>query len=352
MAFRRTYVARIGMILALCAAGGRVSLAEAPEPPVDFSRDVRPILADKCFKCHGNDPAHREADLRLDVSEPGDEYQAASDVLVPGEPNESYLIERITSDDPEYHMPPPDSGKTLTPEQIETLRKWIAQGAEYKPHWSFVPPEQPAVPAVKDKAWVRNPIDAFVLARLERDGLRPSPPADAATLLRRLSLDLVGLPPTLAEVDAFVAAVHAENPDGAYRTEVERLLSSAHYGERWGRVWLDAARYADSDGFEKDKPRDVWMYRDWVIDAFNADMPYDEFVVEQIAGDLLPNPTQDQLVATGFLRNSMINQEGGIDPCWASRFSAPNATPTSTTRSRRPSTTACLRSSITVTRPR
>ena len=177
-----------------------------------------------------------------------------------------------------------------------------------------MPPKKSALPEVKDAAWVRNPIDAFVFARLEQAELRPSPPADTARLLRRLSLDLVGLPPTPEEVDAFEAAVCADGLDDAYEAEVERLLKSVHYGERWGRMWLDAARYADSDGFEKDKPRDVWMYRDWVINALNADMPYDEFVIEQIAGDLLPHPTQDQLVATGFLRNSMINQEGGIDP--------------------------------------
>jgi hypothetical protein len=198
----------------------------------------------------------------------------------------------------------------LTVEQLETLRRWIEQGARYDRHWAFVPPQRPPLPPLSNSAWVRNPIDAFVLARLEQEGLQPSPPADRITLLRRLSLDLIGLPPPVAEVDSFVADVQSS----AYATRVRELLASPHYGEKWGRHWLDAARYADSDGFEKDKPRDVWFYRDWVIRALNDDMPYDQFIREQLAGDLLPDATQDQVVATGFLRNSMINEEGGIDP--------------------------------------
>src|SRR5215467_2125038 len=179
-----------------------------------------------------------------------------------------------------------------------------------KKHWAFVKPERPAPPEVKNTGWVRTPIDRFILARLEKEGLTPSPEADRVTLLRRLSLDLIGLPPTIAEVDTFLN----DRSPNAYEKQVERLLASPHYGERWGRHWLDSARYADSDGFEKDKQRSVWFYRDWVINALNADKPYDEFIIEQIAGDLLPNATQDQTVATGFLRNSMINEEGGVDP--------------------------------------
>jgi hypothetical protein len=279
-------------------------------PSINFSRDVRPILADNCFQCHGPDDAERQAELRLDLWEGPDEIRGAQDVVVGQHPEDSELITRITSDDPDVHMPPADSGKKLTPEQIETLRAWVAQGADYKKHWAFVAPERPDVPEVKSAGWVRNPIDAFILARLEKEGLAPSPPATSATMLRRLSLDLVGLPPTLEELDAF------DNSAGesAYEQQVERLLASPHFGERWGRVWLDAARYADSDGFEKDKPRFVWMYRDWVVNAFNAGMPYNQFLIEQLAGDLLPNATQDQRVATGFLRNSMLNEEGGIDP--------------------------------------
>jgi len=281
---------------------------------VDYTRDVRPILATNCFHCHGQDPSHREADLRLDLFEsPDDEINGAEAVIVPGDLDGSEFVNRIITDDADVRMPPADSGKVLKPAEIETLRRWVEQGAEYQKHWAFTAPQRPAIPQVNDAAWVCNPIDAFVLARLEAEGLKPSPPADANTLLRRLSLDLVGLPSTLEEVAAFESTAHADLPLASSR-EADRLLTSPHFGERWARLWLDAARYADSDGFEKDKPRYVWHYRDWVINALNADKPYDEFIIEQIAGDLLPDATQDQRVATGFLRNSMINEEGGIDP--------------------------------------
>jgi hypothetical protein len=295
----------IAATLWLCAS------ARAAKATLDFARDVRPILAENCLRCHGNDPGHREAELRLDqFGADAEGARGAEDVIVPGDVEASEFWSRITSDDADMRMPPADSGKVLKPEQIDVLRRWIESGAEYKPHWSFVPPARPAVPAVSRPDWVRNPIDAFVQARLEQAGLQPSRQADRARLLRRLSLDLIGLPPTPEEVAAFVADENA----GAYERQVERLLASPHYGERWGRLWLDAARYADSDGFEKDKPRSVWMYRDWVINALNSDLPYDQFIVEQIAGDMLPGATQEDRVATGFLRNSMINEEGGIDP--------------------------------------
>ncbi|MBL9161772.1 MAG: PSD1 domain-containing protein [Planctomycetaceae bacterium] len=297
---------------------------------LDYNRDVRPILAANCFHCHGQDPSHREADLRLDVREApeGEAANGAAQVVTPGEPAESELVARIISDDESLRMPPSDSGKELKPAEIETLRRWVEEGAEYQSHWAFVAPVRPTLPTVSDPSWVKNPIDAFVLARLDREGLKPSHAATPQTLLRRMSLDLTGLPPTLEELMAFEADLKASDSivgkssadaaSGAQTSilakQVDRLLASPHYGERWARLWLDAARYADSDGFEKDKPRFVWMYRDWVIDAFNADKPYNEFVIEQIAGDLLPNATQDQRVATGYLRNSMINEEGGIDP--------------------------------------
>ena len=281
---------------------------------VDYTRDVRPILATNCFHCHGQDPSHREADLRLDLFEsPSDEVNGAEAAIVPGDVEGSEFVNRLISEDADVGMPPADSGKVLKPAEIELLRRWVEQGAEYKKHWAFSAPERPAVPQVSDATWVRNPIDAFVLARLEAEGLKPSPPADANTLLRRLSLDLTGLPPTLAEVAAFESAAPV-NLSLAFLHEAERLLVSLHFGERWARLWLDAARYADSDGFEKDKPRYVWHFRDWVINSLNADKPYDQFIIEQIAGDLLLDATQDQRVATGFLRNSMINEEGGIDP--------------------------------------
>jgi hypothetical protein len=280
------------------------------EEKVDFNRDIRPLLSDACFFCHGPDAKHREADLRLDTRAGAFGDRDGHTAFVPGKLESSEAWLRINSTDPDLHMPPPESGKKLSAEQIALMRRWIEQGAPWSEHWAFVAPKRPAIPAVKNPGWIRNPIDAFALARLEREKLSPSPEADKVTLLRRLTLDLTGLPPTIEEVDAFLA----DESEQAYEKQVERLLKSPHYGERWGRLWLDAARYADSDGFEKDKPRDVWFYRDWVVNALNRDLPYDQFIIEQIAGDLLPNATQDQIVATGFLRNSMLNEEGGIDP--------------------------------------
>ena len=302
-------------------------LAATPASPaddkLDFARDIRPILSANCFKCHGPDDSQRQAELRLDTKAGVFADRDGRFALVGGKPDESELWKRITSADPDERMPPADSGKTLTEAQVALIGKWIKQGAVWSSHWAFMPPQRPALPATPDPAAqvrVRNPIDAFILARLQTEGLQPSPEADRVTLLRRLSLDLTGLPPTIAEVDAFLAdpmssleAGTTTVPD-AYDRAVERLLDSPHYGERWGRLWLDAARYADSDGYEKDKSRQVWAYRDWVVAALNRNLPYDRFIVEQIAGDLLPGATQDQLVATGFLRNSMINEEGGIDP--------------------------------------
>jgi len=281
--------------------------AHAADPAIDFARDIRPILADACFACHGPDQSHREADLRLD--QPGNAAIQVDDLSA------SELVARITSDDPDSVMPPPHLGKPLAPESIDKLRRWVAAGAPYADHWAFIPPQKSTLPQIQtgdssvDK-WPRGPIDAFVLDRLIRQQLKPSAPASGEKLLRRLHLDLTGLPPTPDEIERFL---HDASPT-AYETKVDELLDSVHYGERWGRVWLDAARYADSDGFEKDKPRFVWFYRDWVVRAMNADMPYDQFLLKQLAGDLLTDATQDDRVATGFLRNSMINEEGGVDP--------------------------------------
>ncbi len=245
--------------------------------------------------------------------------ESGKPAIVPGDVKKSELLRRISSADDEIVMPP--EGDRLTDTQGRLLRDWIAAGAvwpdalagdeaRWKQHWAFRPPVRPPLPAVKKANWIRTPLDRFVLARLDREGLIPLPEANRVTLLRRLNLDLIGLPPTIAEVDAFLA----DKSEQAYEKVVDRLLSSPHYGERWGRHWLDSARYADSDGFEKDKPRFVWFYRDWVIRALNRDLPYDQFIIEQLAGDLMPHATQDQKVATGFLRNSMINEEGGVDP--------------------------------------
>jgi hypothetical protein len=297
-----------GFFLSIGVAAG-VSGARADDR-IDFARDVRPILSETCFLCHGPDETQRKAELRLDSKQGALGQRDGGPAFVAGKPDESQAWLRITADDPKMQMPPPKSGKKLTEKQITLIRTWIEQGARWETHWAFEAPQRPELPNVDTAGWVRNPIDAFVLSRLEREVLKPSPVADRVTLLRRVSLDLIGLPPTIAEIDAYLTDTSSD----AYANAVDRLLASPHYGERWARVWLDAARYADSDGYEKDKSRQVWAWRDWVIEAFNRNLPYDRFIIDQIAGDLLPSPTQDELVATGFLRNSMINEEGGVDP--------------------------------------
>jgi Protein of unknown function (DUF1553)/Protein of unknown function (DUF1549)/Planctomycete cytochrome C len=293
------------------AAGEAVDDVVRASAKLSFNRDIRPILADKCFKCHGPDAKQGKGKLRLDNERDAKGPAASgSAAIVSGKIEESELFARITSQDADERMPPKDSGKSLSAAEINLLKKWIEEGAAYEGHWAFTPPVRPALPAVKNRGWCRNPIDFFILAKLEANGLEPSPEASRATLLKRLSLDLLGLPPAIEEVDAFLA----DGTDDAFGRQVERLLDSPHYGERWGRIWLDAARYADSDGYEKDKSRQVYFYRDWVASALNRDLPYDEFIIEQIAGDLIPGASADQITATGFLRNSMINEEGGIDP--------------------------------------
>jgi Protein of unknown function (DUF1549)/Protein of unknown function (DUF1553)/Planctomycete cytochrome C len=274
------------------------------EEPLSFNRDVRPILASQCFACHGPDGKHREADLRLDTRE-----GATQSAVVPGKPTESELVKRILSSDADEIMPPPKTKKKLSEQEKQILQKWIVQGAPYEGHWAFMPVANPAPPAVQQTAWPQNAIDHFVLAELEKRKITPSPAANKTTLLRRLSLDLIGLPPTPEEVQAFLAD---ESPQ-AYAKVVERLLASPHYGERWGRHWLDQARYADSSGYTIDSERTMWPYRDWVIQALNSDMPFDQFTREQLAGDLLPNATKQQRLATAFHRNTMINEEGGTD---------------------------------------
>ncbi len=285
---------------------------------VDYARDIRPILSANCFQCHGADEKTREADLRLDDPKPATAKREHGAAIVRGSPQQSMLIARITSHDADQVMPPPASGKSLKPRQIDLLRKWIEQGAEYTNHWAFVPPARPAVPKTDLARGGQGAIDAFIQERLHQAGLEPSPAAGPYTWFRRVHLDLTGLPPEPATIATFVRNWNASTDPASRRAVkqacIEELLASPHYGEKWGRQWLDAARYADSDGFEKDKPRNVWFYRDYVINALNDDKPYNEFLIEQLAGDLLPNATQDQIVATGFLRNSMINEEGGVDP--------------------------------------
>lgn len=277
---------------------------------LQFQRDVLPILSENCFACHGFDEGARQASLRLDTAEGAlRAADSGTPAIVSGKPEDSSLIHRIESADEDERMPPRESGKKLTDSQKNTLRRWIAEGAAYQKHWAFEPPQAEAPPMIEG---VEHAIDRFIQTRLEHHGLKPSARADDAILLRRLSLDLIGLPPTVEELDAYLKDA-AVDRDAAYRQAVERLLESPHYGERWGRWWLDQARYADSNGYSIDAPRQIWKFRDWVVEALNADMPFDQFTIEQLAGDLLPDATQSQKVATGFHRNTQINQEGGID---------------------------------------
>ena len=281
-----------------------VTVAAATEK-LSFNRDVRPILAENCFTCHGPDSASRKADLRLDRRETAVKAGAIS----PGKPDESEMIRRIFATDKDEVMPPPSIRKQLTAAQKEKLKAWIAAGAEYQPLWSFIPPTRPALPAVHGEGWVRNPIDRFVLAALEQRGLSPAPAADRRTLARRLSLDLTGLPPAAEMVEAFVD----DKSPNAYETLVERLMQSPQWGEHRARYWLDAARYADTNGIHFDNYREIWSFRDWVIDAFNQNMPFDRFTIEQLGGDLLPNATDEQRIATGFNRCNITTNEGRRD---------------------------------------
>jgi hypothetical protein len=280
------------------------------EQKLDFNRDVRPILAENCFQCHGFDEQARQADLRLDMAESALADRDGVPAIVPGDAERSELWRRITSEDEAEKMPPPDSHRTLKPEHIATIKQWIEEGARFALHWSFIPPVKAALPDVTDKSWPGNEIDYFVLAKLESEGLQPSAAADRRTLARRVILDLTGLPPSAEEVEAFVADPSPE----AYERLVERQLASPHFGERMALDWLDAARYADTNGYSIDGGRHMWLWRDWVIDAFNRNLPYDQFLRDQIAGDLLPDSTDAQLIATGFQRNNMNTHEGGTIP--------------------------------------
>src|SRR5262245_22887405 len=260
--------------------------------PVRFNRDVRPILSDHCYQCHGPDAARRKADLRLD-------READARHVLAGKRGESELVRRITAKDPEERMPPRKAGRDLSAAQIDVLRRWATEGAKWEQHWAFIRPERIDPPAVSDTSWARAPIDRFILARLDQAGLRPSPEASRETLIRRMSFDLTGLPPTPKDVDTFV---RDPAPDAVERL-ADRLLASPRYGERLAWRWLDAARYADTNGYQTDAEREMWRWRDWVIETYNRNLPFDRFTIEQLAGDLLPNPTLDQRIATGFNRN-------------------------------------------------
>ncbi len=280
-----------------------ILIADEGTPDLDFNRDIRPILAENCFYCHGQDSNKRQGDLRLDLRESAIQPGA----IVPGDAPKSKLVQRMHATDPETMMPPPKSNRRLSAEQKQLLERWISAGAVYQSHWAFVAPVRPPVPAVTRQDWVRTPIDRFVLAKLEKEGLGPSPEADRLTLLKRLSIDLTGLPPTPQEVDDFMA----DPSEQAYERTVDRLLASQQYGERMALPWLDAARYADSNGFQQDGDTWQWVWRDWVVKAFNQDLGFDQFTVWQLAGDLLPDASTDQKIASAFNRNHLLNGEGG-----------------------------------------
>ncbi len=298
-------------LLSLALRGGGAARAAEAAGSVDFNREIRPIFSEHCYTCHGPDSNKRKAGLRLDSETDAFKTLKSGDrAIVPGDLANSAVVARILSTDPEEVMPPPKHNRPLKPGQVGVLKKWIQEGAHWKKHWSFIPPERPPVPAVGNRAWPRNAIDYFTLARLEKEGMRPNSEADKTTLIRRVTFDLTGLPPTIEEVDAFLADLTPE----AYERLVDRLLASPHYGERMAQNWLDLSRYADTSGYHFDGVRFMWLWRDWVIKAFNENKSFDQFTVEQLAGDLLPHPTQSQRVATGFLRNNMTNDEGGADP--------------------------------------
>lgn len=294
-----------GILFSCCLTFSAPLFAEAP---VDFSRDILPILSDKCYHCHGPDEQARKAELRFDTQAGAFRVLDGHAVIVPGKSADSELVARIISTDPDEVMPPKSANRDLSPQQIELLKRWIDQGAKWGTHWAFQPPRRPELPPVKQSDWVRNGIDQFILNRLEARGLQPSPTASRTTLIRRLTFDLTGLPPTLAEIDAFLA----DNRPQAYEALVDRLLESPRFGERMAVEWLDIARYADTHGYQMDRFRPVWPYRDWVIQAFNQNLPFDQFLTWQLAGDLLPQPTKAQRLATAFNRLHMQNEEGGV----------------------------------------
>jgi len=313
------------MVCAVTVAAGAKSDAKSK---VNFNRDIRPILSDNCYACHGPDAEKRKAGLRLDLKE-GALAQLKSDnyAIVPGDPSKSELIARVTTKDEDDLMPPRKTGKQLTDPQIELLKRWIAQGAEWRGHWSFSKPQRAPLPATRNKQWPRNSIDHFILARLERENLRPSVEADKPTLVRRVTFDLTGLPPTPDEVDAFLADRRAD----AYERLVDRLLQSPRYGEHEARYWLDAVRYGDTHGLHLDNERSLWPYRDWVVNAFNRNLPFDQFTIEQIAGDLLPEPTREQKIASGYNRCNVSTSEGGaIDDEFYVRYAVDRTETTAT----------------------
>ncbi len=309
--FSRMQIARLTVLLLAVVIGATFSLADTPKSEIEFNRDIRPILSENCFACHGPDKNKRKAGLRLDRQEEATSKLESGDrAIVPGDVDNSRLLKLLTTADEDDRMPPRKTGKHLTTAQIDLLRRWIAQGASWQEHWSYIPPKKASLPETKIKDWKQNEIDSFVLQRLEKEGLKPSPKAEKQTLIRRVTLDLTGLPPTIEEIDAFLA----DNTPQSYEKVVDRLLEASTFGERFAQWWLDLARYADSDGYHADIPRSMWQYRDYVIRSFNTNKRFDQFTIEQLAGDLLPDATLDQRIATAFNRNGMSSTEGGADP--------------------------------------
>lgn len=304
----------VSLILAGSLALAETSLLAADSPktaPVSFNREIRPIFSEHCYACHGPDEGQRKAGLRLDIEEEAlKPLKSGGRAIVPGNPSASVLMSRITAEDPDNRMPPPEHEKPLSSKQIDTLKRWIAEGAQWERHWAYLPQKRPDLPPLQQTGWARNEIDYFIQAELEKLGLKPSPEAPKAKLIRRASLDLIGLPPSVAEIEAFME----EDSEEAYDQLIDRLLDSKHYGERQALFWLDLARYGETQGFHHDRHRDMWHWRDWVIHAYNENKPFDEFTIEQLAGDLLPNPTTEQKIATGFHRNEMTTSEGGALP--------------------------------------
>jgi hypothetical protein len=305
-------VTRLPLLLAVVPLGLASPLSVAADARIDFSRDIRPILANHCWSCHGSDEKARQAELRLDTRDGAiAPRKKRNPAIVSGNPAASTLIARIDAAKPSRRMPPPDANKPLNDRQKQLLRRWIEQGADYTQHWAFVPPRRPPVPEIRgQRSAIRNPIDAFILAKLQAAKLEASPEADKSTLIRRITFDLTGLPPTLEQVDAFFADSSPE----AYEKVVDRLLASPRYGEKMANLWLDLARFGDTSGYEYDSTRQMWMWRDWVINASNKNLPFDQFTIQQLAGDLLPNATVENKIASGFNRNTRFNEENGSDP--------------------------------------
>src|SRR6266478_6466694 len=324
----RTAILLLGLWTAVSVLCGRAAFADtATNSPVIFNRDIRPLLSDTCFPCHGFDANKRKAELRLDTPDGATALHKGHQAVKGGDLKGSELWRRVNALDPKLIMPPPDSGKKLKPEQIKLLGKWIEQGAVYQRHWSFEPPVRPTPPPLKRTDWARNEVDRFILATLESKQLSPAPEAAKETLVRRVTLDLTGLPPTPAEVDAFLAD---REPD-SYERLVDRLLKSPRYGEHMARYWLDLARYGDTHGLHLDNERSLWPYRDWVVEAFNRNLSFDQFTVWQLAGDLLPNPTREQQVASGYNRCNVSTSEGGaIDEEFQVRYAVDRVETTST----------------------